>query len=574
MNITPLKGGYVMLKNMKLRTKLIISFLIISIISAVSGIVANIMMNNLNNQHHNTLIYYGFTQGDIGKAIMTIADYDKQVRDVIGFKDTVQMKKALAKLEEDEQLYNTYAAAISANLQLEDEIAQYAKISAAYEAYITTSKPIIEQGNTFDATEISRAQAAAIRDLDPLYNDLYTAWEGLLALKEEDGDIASATLSSMASTASLVSIGITVASVIISVMCGLFIARSVSKPISACVKRLQGLSEGDLTSPVEVTGAKDETGLLMEALYTTADSLQQIINDLSALLAELAGGNLTAETEREYLYKGDFSPLLDSLRKTISSQNEAMRTIFDASGQVSMGSEQVSAGAQSLSQGATEQASAVEELSATISDVLDVVQTNAGNARVAGELAEKASEQMEASNEQMKHMVAAMDEIADSSAQIGEIIKAIEDIAFQTNILALNAAVEAARAGESGKGFAVVADEVRQLAAKSAEASQNTSSLIESSVTAVERGKEIADETAARLAEAVEGAKKLTENVEQISEASAKQASALMQVSTGVEQISCVVQTNSATAEQSAAASEELSGQAELLKELVGKFTI
>ena len=563
-----------MLKNMKLRTKLIISFLIISIISAVSGIVANIMMNNLNNQHHNTLIYYGFTQGDIGKAIMTIADYDKQVRDVIGFKDTVQMKKALAKLEEDEQLYNTYAAAISANLQLEDEIAQYAKISAAYEAYITTSKPIIEQGNTFDATEISRAQAAAIRDLDPLYNDLYTAWEGLLALKEEDGDIASATLSSMASTASLVSIGITVASVIISVMCGLFIARSVSKPISACVKRLQGLSEGDLTSPVEVTGAKDETGLLMEALYTTADSLQQIINDLSALLAELAGGNLTAETEREYLYKGDFSPLLDSLRKTISSQNEAMRTIFDASGQVSMGSEQVSAGAQSLSQGATEQASAVEELSATISDVLDVVQTNAGNARVAGELAEKASEQMEASNEQMKHMVAAMDEIADSSAQIGEIIKAIEDIAFQTNILALNAAVEAARAGESGKGFAVVADEVRQLAAKSAEASQNTASLIESSVTAVERGKEIADETAARLAEAVEGAKKLTENVEQISEASAKQASALMQVSTGVEQISCVVQTNSATAEQSAAASEELSGQAELLKELVGKFTI
>ncbi len=563
-----------MLKNMKLRTKLIVSFLVISIISACSGIVANVMMNNLNNQHHNTLVYYGFTQGDIGKAIMTIADYDKQVRDVIGFKDTVQMKKALAKLEEDEQLYNTYAAAISAGLQLEDEIAQYAKISSAYEAYITTSKPIIEQGNTFDATEISRAQAAAIRDLDPLYEELYTAWEELLTLKETEGDAASATLTSMASTASLVSLGITIAAVVVSVICGILIARSISKPIGACVKRLQGLSQGDLSSPVEVTGAKDETGLLMDALYTTADSLQQIINDLSELLAELADGNLTADTDREQLYRGDFSPLLDSLRKTISSQNEAMRTIFDASGQVSMGSEQVSAGAQSLSQGATEQASAVEELSATISDVLDVVQINADNARTAGELAEKASEQMEASNRQMDQMVAAMDEIAESSAQIGEIIKAIEDIAFQTNILALNAAVEAARAGEAGKGFAVVADEVRQLAAKSAEASQTTSSLIESSVTAVEHGKEIADETAARLAEAVESAGQLTRNVEQISEASAKQASALMQVSTGVEQISCVVQTNSATAEQSAAASEELSGQAELLKELVGKFTI
>lgn len=563
-----------MFKNMKLRTKLIISFLVISIISAVSGVVAIAMMNNLNNQHHNTLVYYGFTQGDIGKAIMTIADYDKQVRDVIGFKDTVQMKKALAKLEEDEQLYNTYAAEISANLQLADEIEQYAKISAAYEAYITTSKPIIEQGNTFDATEISRAQAAAIRDLDPLYEELYTAWEGLLAIKEADGDAASATLTSMASTATLASLGITVAAVVVSVICGILIARGIAKPIGACVKRLQGLSQGDLSSPVEVTGAKDETGLLMEALYTTADSLQQIINDLSALLAELASGNLTADTDREQLYRGDFAPLLDSLRKTISSQNEAMRTIYDASGQVSMGAEQVSAGAQSLSQGATEQASAVEELSATISDVLDVVQTNADNARTAGELAEKASEQMEASNEQMHNMVAAMDEIAESSAQIGEIIKAIEDIAFQTNILALNAAVEAARAGEAGKGFAVVADEVRQLASKSAEASQTTAALIEGSVTAVEHGKEIADETASRLAEAVESAEQLTRNVEQIAEASEKQASALMQVSTGVEQISCVVQTNSATAEQSAAASEELSGQSELLKELVGKFTI
>ena len=178
------------------------------------------------------------------------------------------------------------------------------------------------------------------------------------------------------------------------------------------------------------------------------------------------------------------------------------------------------------------------------------------------------------SRQRMQEMLSAMEDISNSSNEIGKIIKTIEDIAFQTNILALNAAVEAARAGAAGKGFAVVADEVRNLAGKSAEASKNTSSLIEGSLHAVERGTRIANDTAKALDQLTEGVQHVAVTIEQISEASEAQAESVKQVNDGIGQISSVVQSNSATAEESAAASEELSSQAQILKDLVGRFSL
>lgn len=563
-----------MYKNMKIGYKLMLSFIFIAIIASVPGVVANIMMKDLNSQHGSALEYYGFSQGDIGKAMLAAADYNLQVRDVIGFTDTVAIKKALAKLEADEAKYNEYTEDVRSGLMGDAEMMQFEKITAAYDAYLEKSKEIVEQGNTIDARESYRAQSAAITGLDPLYEDLYTAWQELLDIKEEDGDIKSAELTKESNASSVIGMLLTVCALALSVFSGLFISGYISKPIHYCMERMGQLARGDLTSPVNTTGTRDEPGLLLDALNDTANELKFIISDLSELLSELAKGNLTVDSQNENLYIGDFAPLLESLRKSISSQNDTMRTIHRSSEQVSVGSQQVSGSAQSLSQGATEQASSVEELSSAVSDLLNEVNKNAENAQAAGRLAEKTSGQMLESNEQMKQMISAMSEISESSAQISEIIQTIEDIAFQTNILALNAAVEAARAGEAGKGFAVVADEVRNLAEKSSEASKNTSELIENSVRAVEHGRKIADETARQLAEAVESSEQVTKTVEMISEASARQAESLTQVNRGIDNISSVIQTNSATAEESAAASEELSGQAGMLKSLVGRFKL
>ena len=174
----------------------------------------------------------------------------------------------------------------------------------------------------------------------------------------------------------------------------------------------------------------------------------------------------------------------------------------------------------------------------------------------------------------MDELMKAMNVIDNKSKEISKVIKTIEDIAFQTNILALNAAVEAARAGSAGKGFAVVADEVRNLATKSQEASKSTGALIEETVKAVADGTRLSGETDQALREVVTSAQKVLDAVTLISTATEEETNSLAQVTTGIDQISSVVQTNSATAEQSAAASEELSGQANLLKEMVSRFTL
>lgn len=430
--------------------------------------------------------------------------------------------------------------------------------------------PLIREG-----TEDARAQAIEIMTND--YNPVNeTAEDDIKAFTDSQRAVAADNYESAMKgekTQMVIAIVLAVVAIVFAVIMALRLMSAVITPLRGMQRVMKDMEDGNLDTQISYE-ANDEFGEFANEMRSMLTFLKNVISDVDYLLEELGSGNFTVRSKMREVYVGDYKSLLDSIRKLKDNLNSTISQINEASSQVSNGSDQVSAGAQALSQGSTEQASSVEELAATINEISNNITQNADSARSASERAEHVKEQAGESSVRMQEMLSAMADISNTSGEIGKIIKTIEDIAFQTNILALNAAVEAARAGAAGKGFAVVADEVRNLAGKSAEASQNTAALIESSLKAVENGTRIANETAQSLSNVVTGVDDVTVTIEKISDASVEQADAVKQVTIGIDQISSVVQTNSATAEQSAAASEELAGQSQILKGLVDKFKI
>lgn len=506
--------------------------------------IARDLSNTLSNIRLNELGYLTAISDDVAESSMQYLQSEKE--------DMNTLLASYGELidEEERDFYNN-----SKNLWTQYDEADEKMMALAKEGSIEEARAILE-GECVD-----------------LYNSLNSAFNEIITYNKEGSDEATEESFYLYRTATYLMGGVIIAIIFVGVIFSFVIVRLIKTPISEIQDAAIKMAEGDLDVKISYT-AKDELGVLAAQVRRLLHKLQVIIDDENKFLAKMAEGDFTVDSICEEEYTGGFHPLLVSFRGIAEKLNETMLQISQSSSRVACEAEQVSNGAQALAQGSTEQASSVQEFAATINEISNKVKQNADNAQQANTTAGSVSMNMNVSNEKMQQMMQAMGDISSCSSEISKIIKTIEDIAFQTNILALNASVEAARAGAAGRGFAVVANEVRSLASKSAAASQDTATLIENSLRAVENGTQIADETAQALLHAVNDVNEMTDIIRQISEASNDQAYAISQIMMGIEQISSVVQTNSATAEESAAASEELSTQAQLMKSLVEMFRL
>ncbi len=560
-----------MIKNLKIRSRMLISYFIIVFLLLIVGITSIVMLNQSSQrlQQFYDLQFKTVSlamdarrtvfsaRGNILSCIVEYSDaaYSNASSDfdylytLIDDLKEIEEKSAGSSQNGSSQLSEVEAKLNQASAYLPQilDLAAQQKDEESLELYKSNYKPHMDSSRDILANLCETAEANALANLEKSRQ--------------------------LARIADVIVIALIAAAVVVSVILALFMSDSVRKPVEEMRQVAARICKGDMSVAIAYHSG-DELGEMADNMRHMTETVKVLISDINYCMKELAQGNFTVKSKNPEAYVGDYSNILHAMRAMKSSMSETLSRIESAANQVNAGGDQVSSGAQALAQGATQQASSVEELAATIQDVSKQVESTASHARTAKKENEQSHQQIGVCFSDMESLLNAMNKIETHSSEISKVIKTIEDIAFQTNILALNAAVEAARAGAAGKGFAVVADEVRNLASKSAEASKSTATLIEDTVKAVKEGLDLSHETSQALQIVVESSQKVLDAVGLIAGAAEEQTASISQISTAVDQISSVVQTNSATSQESAAASEELSSQANVLKELIGRFRL
>lgn len=560
--------------DLKIREKLSKSYMQVIFIASISAIVGIGALLIMTWMYNNALTNYGFSQGDIGKAMTVFADARSDLRGAIGYDEEGIIKDLKEDYYVKQDSFNTYLAEVEKSMVTKDRRDAYNQLLADLDGYWELSDELIEIGATTDEAGSKEAQDRAVKELKPMYEAVYNDLKDLMIANVQKGDQLEAFLAVMEIIVVIIIIAVIILSIMIGRRFGNQIADGISKPLTAISERLKTFAEGDLDSEFPEHDAKDEVAEMIETARQMADKLNMIISDSGKLLNEMADGNFAIATEHEEIYTGKFNDLLVGLRNMNRKINESLRQVEETAEQVSLGSGNMAEAAQSLAEGATEQAGAVEELQATIADITANVEHTAENLQKSHADARKYADDADHSREQMHAMVEAMQRISESSMKIENIISELEDIASQTNLLSLNASIEAARAGEAGKGFAVVADQIRKLAEQSAASAVSTRELIEGSIHDVEEGNKAVALVSETLDEVIKGINDIADTSKSLSENSQSQATAMEQAEQGVNQISEVVQSNSAMAQETSATSEELSAQAETLDNLVKQFKL
>ncbi len=343
-------------------------------------------------------------------------------------------------------------------------------------------------------------------------------------------------------------------------------------PIKKVSEQMVAISEGELHEAFDMQEDDSEVGRMVAAIRFMKENLVKIIGEITAVLEQMGNGNYDISLNENYV--GEFSVIKDSFYKISEEIRHTLRNLREMSEQIKSGSLQLADAATNLAESSTLQATTIFDLTSLTENLYADMDKNSNDARECVEIASQAGRTLSVGNEKMHELKEAIDEIRNCSEEINAIIGAIEDIATQTNLLSLNAAIEAARAGEAGRGFAVVAEQVKNLAEESARSAKETTRLIETTVAAVEKGNLIADETADNMGEVMEGAKRATEKMSQISDLLIQNVQYMQKIDADLGNISGAVDDNAATSEETAAISQEQSGQVERMVDLMDKFVI
>lgn len=561
-------------KQQGIKKRLTKGFIKVAIIGAIAAVIGIVALLVAAAQYEKALNRYGFTQGDIGKAMTAFSESRSALRAVVGYDDENVIEKQVALHNDKKTAFESYMEELDKSIKFAEGRDAYNQVLQELEGYWDLDARVLELATSDDADGYLEAQELDTTDLTTQYEQIYAEFVALMNLCVQKGDHAEAELRTMELVMLLAVLAIIVISFWSSVVLGRKMAGNIEKPMVALAERLQTFSQGDLNSAFPECSTEDEIAYMIQVAKGMAADLNLIITDAGDLLGQMAEGNYAIGTKIEDKYVGQFVALKNAMRKMNRQMNGTLQQVEEAAKQVSAGAENLAESAQALAEGATDQAGSVEELTATITNIADAVTRTADELQKTTQKAENYAEQADAGHTQMKSLMEEMDRINETSKKIQNIIADIEDIASQTNLLSLNAAIEAARAGEAGRGFAVVAEQIRKLAEQSAQSAVDTRSLIEGSLEEIERGNQAAEAAADSLEQIVTGVKEIASDAKRLSEESAAQAQAMEQAEVGVNQISEVVQSNSASAEESSATSEELSAQAYSLNELVGKFTL
>ncbi len=557
-----------------IRKRLSKGFSLIALVSCIGLIICGIAIFVMSSQYESAMTNYGFSQGDIGKAMVTFSEARSSLRAVISYKNENEINSEKKEYEEKKKLFEGYLSDVEKSMVTKAGKQSYANVVNKLDGYWTKSDSILSLASTSDPGASENAQKQEFDVLGPMYDEIYDAMKDLMNVNVQKGNELERTLFVVKIMLVILVVVIIVSGYIISKRIGARISKQIEEPIQALAERLKTFAEGDLDSAFPEHDNDDEIAAMNKVAKDMAANLNLIISDLSRLMSLMADGNFAITTEIEDKYVGKFVELKNAVRNMNRKMDATLKRVEESAEQVTAGSENLAQSAQELAEGATEQAGAVEELQATMATITEQVADTVENLNETSKKAELYAQSADSSKSDMHELMQAMQRISDTSKKIENIISDIESIASQTNLLSLNAAIEAARAGEAGKGFAVVAEQIRMLADESAKSAVDTRSLIEGALNEIEEGNQVAQKAADSMDTVVQGINDISDTSKMLSENSNQQIAALREAEHGIDQISEVVQSNSAASEECSATSEELSAQAEAMNEMTAQFIL